>query len=170
MQGTPFNIRLFLGATHSTSPSESYNYMHTPTQIGNVFNFASPPNLMGRDSSGCANCQRQELNHTRMAGQVILTDRLVELVKREIPRGGIVLQSLARQDVVPFLRHNLNWIVTDVRDFLSCLYCQHLSLSYSHTLLLSMLPIYVSILSFSCSATLSLLRHCLHPPLPASKQ
>jgi hypothetical protein len=47
-------------------------------------------------------------------GQVILTDYLVEHITKSIESRGLTLESLAREDVVAYLKANLHWRVTDV--------------------------------------------------------
>jgi hypothetical protein len=49
-----------------------------------------------------------------MTGQVIITDTLVEHIRRQITNRDMQLQSLGREDVVTYLKTNLHWRVTDV--------------------------------------------------------
>ena len=106
-------VRIFLGDVPQGG-NVSFSYENTPTQVGNVFNFSSPSNVIGADTSGCNNCKRQEENHARMTGQVIITDPLVEHIQRQLTHGGMQLHSLGREDVVAYLKTNLHWRVTDV--------------------------------------------------------
>ena len=106
-------VRIFLGDVPQ-GDNVSFSYEHTPTQVGNVFNFSSPSNVIGTDTSGCNNCKRQEQNHALMTGQVIITDPLVEHILRQIAPQGMQLQSLGREDVVAYLKTNLHWRITDV--------------------------------------------------------
>lgn len=111
--GRPFLVRIFLGDVPQGA-HVSYSYGNTPTQVGNVFNFCSPSNVIGTSTSGCNNCKRQEQNHALMTGQVIITDPLVEHIERQITHGGMQLRSLSREDVVEYLKTNLHWCITDV--------------------------------------------------------
>jgi hypothetical protein len=106
-------VRIFLGDVPQ-GDNVSFSYKNTPTQVGNVFNFSSPSNVIGTNTSGCNNCKRQEQNHALMTGQVIITDTLVEHIRRQITNRGMQLQSLGREDVVTYLKTNLHWRVTDV--------------------------------------------------------
>jgi tyrosinase len=106
-------VRIFLGDIPQ-GQDIPFCYADTPTQVGNVFNFSSPSSVIGTNTSGCNNCKRQEQNHALMTGQVIITDTLVEHIQRRITYHDIQLQSLARGDVVAYLKTNLHWLVTDV--------------------------------------------------------
>lgn len=106
-------VRIFLGDVPEGNDI-SFSFANTPTQVGNVFNFSSPSSVIGSNTSGCNNCKRQEQTHARMTGQVIITDTLVEYIQREITRQGMQLRSLAREDVVGYLKKNLHWRITDV--------------------------------------------------------
>jgi tyrosinase len=111
--GRPFLVRIFLGDVPQ-GDNVSFSYENTPTQVGSVFNFSSPANVIGTNSKGCDNCKRQEENHALMTGQVIITDPLVEHIQREITHRGMQLRSLDREDVITYLKTNLHWRITDV--------------------------------------------------------
>jgi tyrosinase len=111
--GRPFVVRIFLGDVPDGN-NVSFSFANTPTQVGNVFNFSSPSSVIGSNTSGCNNCKRQEQTHARMTGQVIITDTLVEHIQRQITQQGMQLHSLAREDVVAYLKKNLHWRITDV--------------------------------------------------------
>ena len=106
-------VRIFLGDVPQGEKA-SFDFKDTPTQVGIVYNFSSPSNVMGTDATGCSNCKRQEQAHALLTGQVIITDPLVEHIERQITHGGMQLRSLSREDVVEYLKTNLHWRITDV--------------------------------------------------------
>lgn len=103
--GLPYTVRIFLGAVPTGS---LLDLGRTPTQIGIVYNFASPVEGRGLDATGCANCQAQRAAGVLETGQVILTDHLAQ----RVAAGADGLASLDVADVVPYLKRNLHWRVT----------------------------------------------------------
>lgn len=63
---------------------------------------------------GCEYCKVQEVEHALSAGQVILTDYLIEHVTKQKTLRGIPLRSLDKDQVIHYLKENLHWRVTDV--------------------------------------------------------
>ena len=66
---------------------------------------------------GCEYCKVQEAEHALSAGQVVLTDYLIEHITKQKTLRGIPLRSLDTDQVIPYLKENLHWRVTDVRSF-----------------------------------------------------
>ena len=111
VDGYPYSIRVFLG---DVPQQDSMLFADTPTQLGMVYNFSSPKEARGMGPEGCEYCEKQQADHALSAGQVILTDYLVENITKSIALRGITLRSLDPADVIPYLRENLHWRVMDV--------------------------------------------------------
>lgn len=105
-------IRIFLGDVPDGPP---FYFSDTPTQVGLVYNFSGQSNARGTGLEGCANCIRQREEQELSTGQVILTDYLVEHIKKGMVDRGITLETLDREDVTAYLKNNLHWRISDVR-------------------------------------------------------
>ena len=109
--GYPYAIRVFLGDVPQTG---SLLFDQTPTQLGMVYNFSGPTEARGMGPEGCEYCDKQKAEQALSSGQVILTDYLVEnIIKQETLRN-IPLRTLNPDEVIPYLKENLHWRVTDV--------------------------------------------------------
>ncbi|KAL8832127.1 MAG: hypothetical protein Q9191_000449 [Dirinaria sp. TL-2023a] len=112
--GYPYHIRLFLGDVPPEGHSLSFG--DTPTQVGHIYNFSGPMNARGATAEGCENCKAQYEKHALSAGQIVLTDYLVEDIIKERQQRGLTLASLSRSEVIEYLRKNLHWRITDQSD------------------------------------------------------
>lgn len=92
------------------------NYIHldTPTQIGLVYTFSNDEQGRGFDETGCENCGQRREARVLSTGQIILTDHLIEHIKRHTVERNLRLDNLSREEVVDYLRTNLHWRVSDV--------------------------------------------------------
>ena len=97
----------------SGEPSSFY-FAEAPTEVGIVYNFSSPPDGRGLGPEGCENCARQQETHALSTGQVILTNYLVEHIKKHTVEQGLRLESLSVDEVGAYLRKNLHWRITNV--------------------------------------------------------
>ena len=110
--GYPYHVRFFLGDVSQEGPTFAFGT--TPTQIGHIYNFSGPTNARGATADGCDNCKDQLEEHALTAGQVVLTDYLVENIAKQRQQRGLTLETLSRQEVIQYLRTNLHWRITDV--------------------------------------------------------
>lgn len=78
--------------------------------VGSVYNFSAMPNSSD-GTTACENCIRQEQAKSLSSGQVTLTGAL--LTCAEAADSG--LSTLQKDDVVPYLKANLQWRVLIVR-------------------------------------------------------
>jgi len=111
LEGRPFSITFFLGDVPDHS---AYDFADDPTAISRVYNFSSKVENRGVDASGCGNCQKQKDGGALFSGQVILTDYLIERIEQAESVRGLTLSSLEPEEVVPYLKANLHWRITDV--------------------------------------------------------
>ena len=117
LEGTPFTIHIFIGKVPATTP---YDYLPGSTQVGDVYNSVAPPTR--GIQQGCDNCARQQADHITVAGQVILTNVLLQRIRDGTRHeyGSIdddsfhYLRSMRQSEVIPFLKANLHWRVTKV--------------------------------------------------------
>ncbi|KAL9034629.1 MAG: hypothetical protein Q9214_006960 [Letrouitia sp. 1 TL-2023] len=109
--GNPYLIRVFLGDVPEGPP---FYFTDTPTQIGFVYNFSGSETARGIGPEGCENCKNQRAEGGLSSGQLILTDYLVENIKKEEELRGMTLTSLSRNEVVAYLQKNLHWRISDV--------------------------------------------------------
>jgi tyrosinase len=113
LDGHPFSIRFFVGNV----PDGTINAIaQALTQVGEIYNFVDPVEF---DKPNCENCARQAREHLKITGQVPLTNALLTRFKQQIPHETesgetMVLQGMDPEHVVPFLRANFHWRVTDV--------------------------------------------------------
>jgi tyrosinase len=111
--GNAFTIRVFIGNVpegHNATVSQAL------TQVGEIYNFSDPIEL---DKPGCANCKKNHENKLKTTGQVPLTNALLTRYKQQIPHetesGEItLLGGMEPEQVVPFLKKNFHWRITDV--------------------------------------------------------
>jgi tyrosinase len=115
LNGNPFLVRIFLGDVPEGPP---FYFSDTPTQVGLVYNFSGTSNARGVGMEGCSNCIRQREEQELSTGQVILTDYLVEHIKKGQVDRGVTLETLDREDVIAYLKKNLHWRISDVRCYL----------------------------------------------------
>lgn len=101
---------IYLGDVPADNSPDFSHY----TAVGEVYNFSAPSDGRGFDEQGCESCKEQEANGALYSGQVILTDALVEKIVRGEPQRNLTLQSLDREEVIPYLRSNLHWRIVDV--------------------------------------------------------
>ncbi len=71
------------------------------------------------DKPHCENCAKQAREHLKVTGQVPLTNALLTRYKQQIPHETesgekMILRGMAPEQVVPFLREQFHWRVTDV--------------------------------------------------------
>ena len=109
--GYSYIIRIFLGDVPEGPP---YYFEDTPTEVGFVYNFSSPVTGRGTGPEGCENCKTQEATGALSSGQVILTDYLAENIAKQRQLRGAPLTSLARDEVIAYLKRNLHWRISDV--------------------------------------------------------
>lgn len=114
LNGNPFLVRIFLGDVPEGPP---FYFSNTPTQVGLVYNFSGSSNARGTGLEGCANCIRQREEQELSTGQVVITDYLVEHIKKGIVDRGVTLATLDREDVIDYLKKNLHWRISDVSYF-----------------------------------------------------
>lgn len=112
LEGRPFSITFFLGDVPNHS---AYDFADDLTAISRVYNFSSNAEGRGVDASGCGNCKEQRDSGALFSGQVILTDYLIERITQAEAHRGLTLTSLEPEEVVPYLKANLHWRITDVR-------------------------------------------------------
>ena len=79
-----------------------------------MYNFSGPIEARGVAPEGCESCKVQKAEHALSAGQVVLTDYLIEHITKQETLRGIPLRSLDKDQVIPYLKENLHWRVTDV--------------------------------------------------------
>ena len=79
-----------------------------------MYNFSGPSEARGIGPEGCDYCKVQEAEHALSAGQVVLTDYLIEHVTKQRPLRGIPLRSVDKGQVIPYSKENLHWRVTDI--------------------------------------------------------
>ncbi|KAI1645927.1 Di-copper centre-containing protein [Daldinia loculata] len=114
LNGNKFIIHIFVGKVPDDVP-----YKTRTTQVGQVVNFSTEPGSLGNSDEGCGNCQNQQANHTESTGRVVLTNALITRWKNQIAHetgdnNQSVLKSMNPEDVVSFLRSNLNWRATSM--------------------------------------------------------
>ena len=109
--GEPYSICVFL---REFSLDGSLLFRDTPTQHGLVFNLSGAPEERGVGPEGCESCQVQQAEHALSAGQVVLTDYLIEHATKQRTLRGIPLHSMDKDQMIPYLKDNLHWRVTDV--------------------------------------------------------
>lgn len=107
-----YSVTFFLG---DVPGDKVFDFAEDETAISRVYNFQSPAEYRGSDESGCSSCKEAELERELLSGQVILTDYLIERIYNGDEYQGLVLSSLDRQEVVPYLQKNLHWRISDVR-------------------------------------------------------
>lgn len=113
--GNPYLVRIFLG---DVPPGPPFYFADTPTQVGLVYNFSSPPLGRGTGEEGCQNCARQREAGHLSTGQLVLTDYLAEWVRKGLQgRDGERLGGLGREEVGRWLRKELHWRISDVSAF-----------------------------------------------------
>ncbi|KAL9050230.1 MAG: hypothetical protein Q9162_006765 [Coniocarpon cinnabarinum] len=113
LDGKPYMVRVFLG---DVPPGPPWYFSENPNEVGLVYTFSSPRETIGGEGHQCANCERQRQSHTLNTGQIILTDPLVHRIVNHVRQRGQLLQSLEREEVVPYLQTNLHWRVSDIND------------------------------------------------------
>lgn len=109
--GRPYSITFFLG---DVPEGGNYDFADDFTAISRVYNFSSQAEGRGVDDTGCDNCKKQQEEGALFTGQVILTDYLIERMVQAEAHRGLTLTSLDRDEVVPYLKANLHWRITDV--------------------------------------------------------
>jgi len=99
-----FTIFLFLG-----DPCEDpTTWHHDRNMIGSDGIFASATR------QHCANCREQHEHRLLDADTIPLTTPLISYWRSQEELNGLTLKSLYPPDVVPFLKWNLHWRITDV--------------------------------------------------------
>ncbi|KAG9237189.1 putative tyrosinase [Amylocarpus encephaloides] len=124
--GHPYTIRIFLGEITIPVPKDNkptaiqhhsvLNSCNNPNQVGAIYNFSSPVEFRGAGPEGCTSCRKQQESTVKIlsTGQVILTDFLVEHIRKSKPGlDGACLDDLSKDGVQDWLKKNLHWAVTD---------------------------------------------------------
>lgn len=116
--GASFSIHIFVGKVPDQLP---YTFREPGTQVGEVVNFSTEPDSIGRsEEEGCPNCRSQQADEALSTGRVILTNALITRFKEQTdheprdPAGPRVLKSMNQKDVVDFLKYNMDWRVTSL--------------------------------------------------------
>ena len=104
-----FSIHLFLGDVKLDQPER---YMTKKNEVGYSYIFASA------QSAPCANCASQRsrgfIYEDAIPLSEALTKYLVSYTDEDGPEPGMrTLQSFEPKHVVPFLKENMNWVLTD---------------------------------------------------------
>ncbi len=63
---------------------------------------------------GCEYCEKQKAEQALSSGQVILTDYLVENITKQRALRNMTLGTLEPNEVIPYLKENLHWRISDV--------------------------------------------------------
>ena len=100
------------------TPDDGIEYKNV---VGDVYNFVAPISEGDSISGGCANCKAQAEKKLQCTGQIVLTNALVTRYKQRLLHenrysgtDNDVLASMKPEDVVPFLKRNLHWRISDV--------------------------------------------------------
>ncbi len=99
--GHPYSIRIFL---REFSLDGSLLFQDTPTQLGLVYNFSGPTEARGMGPEGCEYCKVLEAEHPLSAGQVVLTDYVIEHITKQRTLRGVSLRSLDKDQLIPYLK------------------------------------------------------------------
>jgi tyrosinase len=110
LDGKMFTIHIFLGDVSETlPPAPDY-----PNLVGQVFNFSAAVEI-NDSGAGCGNCIRQQADKTKTTGRIVLTNSLITRWKHKqdaIDGESGSLASMNPEDVIPYLKDNLDWRVT----------------------------------------------------------
>lgn len=115
----PFRVHVFLG---DFSPDHN-GWLSDPHHVhaSTIWVRKLTPAAGSETTSGsCANCARQATSGDKYGDLIPLTSTLISFAQshEQQPPGaeGLVLDSLEPDDVVPFLKRNLHWRVTDLEN------------------------------------------------------
>ena len=84
-------------------------WQYQSNYAGYIFNFASSLD------APCPNCAAQAAANIVIGDSVGLTPKLIEFLASKTLLHPISLNTLGKEDVIPFLKKNLQWRVVDVR-------------------------------------------------------
>lgn len=119
LKGRPFTIYVSIGKR--PEQDTKFDAIECKNVVGEVYNFVGFIEGDEKKIGGCENCRKQAKKQAESTGQVVLTNALItrwkQLLHHENDHDGTdhdVLKSMKPSDVIPFLKRNLSWQITEV--------------------------------------------------------